>query len=223
MRSVRSAFRPPPFQPLGHAPQGSKQRASAGALNSRTTNTTETHVFDAPADSLSHTNQPHRTTVEGARVDVGRHLHDHGLRLMPGLTQSSCSPTQPGSRPLARRSRMTTTPATAGYWEPLWAGGRRYRKVTSTEVTLLADHIGPGRGLPALDIGTGDGALARCLHQLGYHATGIDFAPSAIVAARNTQVPPHDGGPDWRLMDFAVDGLNALPDPAYAVVTCRLV
>jgi ubiquinone/menaquinone biosynthesis C-methylase UbiE len=118
---------------------------------------------------------------------------------------------------------MTTTPATAGYWEPLWAGGRRYREVTRTEATLLADHVGRGRGRPALDIGTGDGALARHLHQLGYHTTGIDFAPSAVAVARNTQVPPYRGGPLWRLMDFATDNLSALPDLAYAVVTCRLV
>lgn len=29
------------------------------ALNPRVTNTTETHVFEIPASSLSHTNQPH--------------------------------------------------------------------------------------------------------------------------------------------------------------------
>ncbi|MEV6057174.1 class I SAM-dependent methyltransferase [Streptomyces sp. NPDC052107] len=105
----------------------------------------------------------------------------------------------------------------------LWAGGRRYREVNRTEATLLADHVGPGRGRPALDIGTGDGALARHLHQLGYRTTGIDFAPSAVAAARNTQVPQYRGGPAWRLMDFATESLSALPDPAYAVVTCRLV
>ncbi|GLV74561.1 class I SAM-dependent methyltransferase [Streptomyces hygroscopicus] len=115
---------------------------------------------------------------------------------------------------------MATTPATADYWEPLWADGHRYREVTSTETTLLADHVGPGRGRPALDIGTGEGSLARHLHQLGYRTTGIDFAPSAITAARDTQ---QSEGPAWHLMDFTSDDLSALPDPAYAVVTCRLV
>ncbi|MQY34426.1 Ubiquinone biosynthesis O-methyltransferase [Streptomyces sp. RB17] len=115
---------------------------------------------------------------------------------------------------------MTTVTATTGHWESLWAGGRRYRHVSSAEATLLADHVGPGRGRPALDIGTGDGALARHLHRLGYRTTGIDVAPSALTAARNAQ---HDDGPAWRLMDFTADDLSTLPDPAYAVVTCRLV
>ncbi|MGW0880314.1 class I SAM-dependent methyltransferase [Streptomyces sp. NPDC002671] len=84
----------------------------------------------------------------------------------------------------------------------------------------MADHVEPGRGRPALDIGTGDGALARRLHQFGYRTTGIDFAPSAITAAQNAQ---RDDGPTWHLMDFTADDLSALPDPAYAVVTCRLV
>ncbi len=115
---------------------------------------------------------------------------------------------------------MTNTPATAGYWEPLWAGGRRYRKVSSAEAELLADRLGPGRGRPALDIGTGDGALARRLHRLGYRTTGIDFAPSAVAAARGDRV---DDGPSWQLMDFAADDLGGLRDPAYAVAACRLV
>lgn len=115
---------------------------------------------------------------------------------------------------------MATAPGTADYWEPLWAGGRRYREVTSTEASLLADHVGPGRGRPALDIGTGEGSLARHLHQLGYRTTGIDFGPTAIAAARNAQ---QGEGPTWHLMDFTSADLSSLPDPAYAVVTCRLV
>jgi hypothetical protein len=129
----------------------------------------------------------------------------------------------------AERESVTSDPApaeprdAATYWEPLWAGGRRYRQVTSAEATLLADHVGPGLGRRALDIGAGDGTLARHLHQLGYRTTGIDCAPSAIAAARSTQSTRHGHGPAWRLMDFIADDLSALPDPAYAVVTCRLV
>ncbi|MGW4086423.1 methyltransferase, FxLD system [Streptomyces sp. NPDC004822] len=120
----------------------------------------------------------------------------------------------------SRSGRVATAPSTADYWEPLWAGGRRYRQVTTTEAALLADHVGPGHGRPALDIGTGEGSLARHLHQLGYRTIGIDFAPSAIAAARNTQ---QGDGPAWHLMDIVSDDLTALPDAAYAVVTCRLV
>ncbi|MET9959376.1 methyltransferase domain-containing protein [Streptomyces sp. NPDC006326] len=116
---------------------------------------------------------------------------------------------------------MTT--ATAAYWEPLWADGRRYRQINGAEAALLAEHLGPGRGRPALDIGSGDGALARHLHhRLGYRTTGIDCAPSslALAAADGTESAP---GPLWRCMDITTDDLATLPDPAYAVVTCRLL
>ncbi|MCX5232372.1 methyltransferase domain-containing protein [Streptomyces sp. NBC_00233] len=85
---------------------------------------------------------------------------------------------------------MTTADSTTGstaspsYWEPLWADGRRYRRPDEAEKQLMAEHLGPGRNRPALDIGSGDGAPARHLHhELGYRTTGIDCAPSAIALA----------------------------------------
>ncbi|MGC9544851.1 class I SAM-dependent methyltransferase [Streptomyces sp. UG1] len=109
------------------------------------------------------------------------------------------------------------------YWEPLWASGRRYRQITDTETQLLADHLGPGRGRPALDVGCGDGALARHLHhQLGYQTIGVDCAPSAITLATNAD-PGSSDQPRFQVMDFTTDDLTELPDPAYAVITCRLV
>ncbi|WP_405591904.1 class I SAM-dependent methyltransferase [Streptomyces sp. NBC_01092] len=108
------------------------------------------------------------------------------------------------------------------YWEPLWASGRRYREITDTETQLLAEHLGPGQGRPALDLGSGDGALARHLHhQLGYRTTGIDCAPTAIALA--TDAPGSSDQPRFQVMDFAAGDLAELPDPAYAVITCRLV
>ena len=96
------------------------------------------------------------------------------------------------------------------YWEPLWASGRRYRKITATETQLL-------------DVGCGDGALARHLHlQLGYRTIGIDCAPSAITVATATE-PSSSNQPRFQVMDFTADDLSELPDPAYAVITCRLV
>ncbi|POX52828.1 class I SAM-dependent methyltransferase [Streptomyces sp. Ru72] len=115
---------------------------------------------------------------------------------------------------------MTTETSTAGYWESSWTDGRRYREVSSAEATLLTDRVGPGRGRPALDIGTGDGALARHLDRLGYRTTGVDFSPSAIAAAQSSR---RGDGPTWCLMNFTADDLGALPERAYAVVTCRLV
>ncbi|MET9436684.1 class I SAM-dependent methyltransferase [Streptomyces sp. NPDC006551] len=116
---------------------------------------------------------------------------------------------------------MTTTPAT--YWEPLWASGRRYRKITDRETALMEECLGLGHGRPALDIGCGDGALVRHLHhRLGYRATGIDCAPSALALAEARGAEAASDAA-WRLMDFTGDDLGELPDTAYAVVTCRLV
>ncbi|KUO04820.1 class I SAM-dependent methyltransferase [Streptomyces caeruleatus] len=118
---------------------------------------------------------------------------------------------------------MTTTKSTASaaYWEPLWADGRQYRQFDEAEQRLIDENLGPGRARPALDIGSGAGALARHLHHvLGYRATGVDCSPSALALAAAQDPGP---GPDWRCLDITTDSLTALPDPAYAVITCRLV
>ncbi|MER6116136.1 class I SAM-dependent methyltransferase [Streptomyces sp. NPDC001743] len=119
---------------------------------------------------------------------------------------------------------MTTTVSTASaaYWEPLWSQGRRYRQLDDTENRLLEKHLGAGRGRPALDIGCGDGSLARRLTQLGFRTTGIDCSPSAIALAA-AQDPGPGRVPLWQCMDFTADDLGTLPEPAYAVITCRLV
>ncbi|MES4909255.1 MULTISPECIES: class I SAM-dependent methyltransferase [unclassified Streptomyces] len=121
---------------------------------------------------------------------------------------------------------MTTAESTSGsaaYWEPLWAEGRRYRQVCGAEKRLMDEHLGPGHARAALDIGSGAGALARHLHhELGYRTTGVDCSPSAIslAVAEDTGAVP---GPAWRCLDITTGDLAALPDPAYAVITCRLV
>lgn len=123
----------------------------------------------------------------------------------------------------------TPTPTPAAYWEPLWADGRPYRPVEGAEADFLTESLGSGRGRTALDIGCGDGGLARYLHhRLGYRVTGVDCAPSALAAARAAEPGPVTGpvtgpGPAWRLMDFGADDLGGLPEPAYSAVTCRLV
>ncbi|MEV6264075.1 class I SAM-dependent methyltransferase [Streptomyces sp. NPDC051784] len=127
------------------------------------------------------------------------------------------------SKPRAEDVDARTAPSPQAYWEPHWADGRRYRGIDAHEAALLAEHLGPGNGRPALDIGSGDGSLARHLHhRLGYRATGIDCAPSAVTLAsgQDTSIGPN---PLWRCADFGTDDLSALPDAAYAVITCRLV
>ncbi|MET9856203.1 class I SAM-dependent methyltransferase [Streptomyces sp. NPDC006450] len=118
---------------------------------------------------------------------------------------------------------MTTTSTAAAYWDPLWARGHRYRRLDDLETRLLDEHLGPGRGRPALDIGCGDGALTRHLHhQLGYRATGIDCSPSALALAAAGDCAG-DPGPLRTCTDIGSGDLTALPEPAYAVITCRLV
>ncbi|MFD8847830.1 class I SAM-dependent methyltransferase [Streptomyces sp. NPDC059604] len=112
--------------------------------------------------------------------------------------------------------------AASAYWEPFWSQGRRYRQLDDAENRLLEDRLGPGHERPALDIGCGDGSLARRLAQLGYRTTGIDCSPSAIaLAAAQAPVPGHD--PIWQCMDITTDDPGTLPEPAYTVITCRLV
>ncbi|MGW5932138.1 class I SAM-dependent methyltransferase [Streptomyces anulatus] len=118
---------------------------------------------------------------------------------------------------------MTTTSTEgATYWEPLWSQGRRYRQLDDTENHLLEGHLGPGRERPALDIGCGDGSLTRRLARLGYRTTGIDCSPSAVALAADQDTGP-GREPVWRCMDITTDDLGVLPEPAYAVITCRLV
>ncbi|KKZ71662.1 class I SAM-dependent methyltransferase [Streptomyces showdoensis] len=122
---------------------------------------------------------------------------------------------------------MTTTKSTANpaYWEPLWAGGRRYRRLCATERQLMANHLGPGLDRPALDVGSGDGTLARYLqHELGYRTTGIDCSPTAVALAAAHDAD-HGPGPEptWRCLDVNTGDLTTLPAPAYALITCRLV
>lgn len=117
---------------------------------------------------------------------------------------------------------MTEMTSTAAYWEPLWAQGRRYRQLDDAETRLLDRHLGPGRGRAALDVGSGDGALARHLHGLGYRTTGIDCSPSAVALAASRSSGP-GLGPVWQCLDITTGDLTALPNPAYAVITCRLV
>ncbi|MFB7781409.1 class I SAM-dependent methyltransferase [Streptomyces vinaceus] len=116
-----------------------------------------------------------------------------------------------------------TTIVNADYWETLWSGGRRYRHLDGAEARLMDERLGAGRGRPALDIGCGDGSLARHLHhELGYRTTGIDISPTAVALAASHDARP-GSGPAWQCTDITTGDLTALPDPAYAVITCRLV
>ncbi|MER5780253.1 class I SAM-dependent methyltransferase [Streptomyces mobaraensis] len=105
----------------------------------------------------------------------------------------------------------------ASYWGALWSSGRRYSPLTDAETALLDQHAGPGHGRLALDVGCGDGALARHLASLGYQVTGLDCTPAAPTLAE-----PGDGAVESRCLDIEAPQ-SPLPGRAYALFTARLV
>ncbi|CCK32165.1 hypothetical protein BN159_7786 [Streptomyces davaonensis JCM 4913] len=110
----------------------------------------------------------------------------------------------------------------AEYWNPLWQSGRRYRSLGPEERQLTGRFLGVAHGRPALDVGSGDGTLARYLHaDLGYRTTAIDCSSAALEIAQAEQTT--SDGPVFRHLDIETGDISALPNAGYAVVTCRLV
>ncbi|MEU1823047.1 class I SAM-dependent methyltransferase [Streptomyces abikoensis] len=106
------------------------------------------------------------------------------------------------------------------YWETLWAAGRQYRRLTDCETTVLDRQTGPGGGRLALDIGSGDGALARHLASRGFKTTGVDCAPSALALA---STGPSSAAVTFCRADIESSQPPPLAERAFAVVTARLV
>lgn len=106
------------------------------------------------------------------------------------------------------------------YWDALWSAGHRYRQLDEAETALLDQHAGAGRGRYALDIGSGDGALARHLARLGCDTTALDCAPAAIALATD-QVAGE--AVTFCCADIEAPRPPSLPESAYALTTARLV
>ncbi|MCC2280556.1 class I SAM-dependent methyltransferase [Streptomyces sp. ET3-23] len=106
----------------------------------------------------------------------------------------------------------------AVYWGQLWKSGRRYSPLTDAETMLLDQHAGPGRGRPALDIGCGDGTLARRLAELGYQTTGLDCTPAAPALAEPNTEPVR-----YCCADIEATQPPPLPQRAYTLITARLL
>lgn len=70
-------------------------------------------------------------------------------------------------------------------WEEVFAAGTGFRRVTESELRMLARHIRPQPGQRALDIGCGLGGYAAGLAGLGYRTLAVDWAQSSIAAVRD--------------------------------------
>ncbi|MGW5818075.1 class I SAM-dependent methyltransferase [Streptomyces noursei] len=76
------------------------------------------------------------------------------------------------------------TAIAATEWDVHYAAGRDFRPVSSEEEAAFIRNVGPGNGLPALDIGCGTGGFAKYLRECGYTVLGVDYAKEAISTAR---------------------------------------
>ena len=115
-------------------------------------------------------------------------------------------------------------------WDAHYADGNTFSPLRDSERALLAEHApapsrdgdGGGGGF-ALDIGCGLGELARHLAELGYEVDAVDFAPAALARARaETRPSATASAVDYHLFDIERDSLDALPRPAYDLITFRL-
>ncbi|MFD4553357.1 NUDIX domain-containing protein [Streptomyces sp. NPDC058469] len=108
-------------------------------------------------------------------------------------------------------------------WDAHYASGNTFSPLSDTERALLTEHAPvPDGGGHALDVGCGLGELARNLAELGYEVDAVDFAPAALNRARAQPSAPTTTAVNYHLLDIERDSLDALPRPAYDLITFRL-
>lgn len=109
-------------------------------------------------------------------------------------------------------------------WDAHYADGNTFSPLRDSERALLAERAPvPEGGGHALDVGCGLGELARHLAESGYEVDAVDFAPAALARARAEDQPTAaDSAVNYHLLDIEHDSLDALPHPAYDLITLRL-
>jgi protein-L-isoaspartate(D-aspartate) O-methyltransferase len=109
-------------------------------------------------------------------------------------------------------------------WDAHYADGNTFSPLRDAERALLAEHApAPDGGGHALDVGCGLGELARHLAELGYEVDAVDFAPAALTHARaQNAATAATAAVNYHLLDIERDSLDALPHPAYDLITFRL-
>jgi len=108
----------------------------------------------------------------------------------------------------------------AAFWDNLHGdeGNTFHRTLVSPAVEKL---LNLRAGERVLDIGCGNGALARRLAALGGQVTAVDFSAALIDLARQRQ---HDGAPiDYRVVDATDESaLRAFGEGDYSAITCTM-
>ena len=109
-------------------------------------------------------------------------------------------------------------------WDAHYADGNTFSPLRDSERALLAEHAPvPEGGGHALGVGCGLGELARHLAESGYEVDAVDFAPAALARARAEDQPTAANSTvKYHLLDIEHDSLEALPRPAYDLITLRL-
>lgn len=106
-------------------------------------------------------------------------------------------------------------------WDSQYDNGRDFGLMTSQALTKLLAHVDPDAEKTCLDIGCGTGQLTRELFHRGYTCTGIDYSESAIRLARS--LTTQTSALTYLRADANdLESIN-LPQPAYGLITCKLV
>ncbi|GAA1919740.1 class I SAM-dependent methyltransferase [Streptantibioticus ferralitis] len=113
---------------------------------------------------------------------------------------------------------MTRSPS-ATTWDAWAEEGRGYHMLTDTELAAFARHFPIRCGHVATDVGCGTGVFSRQLHRFGYDVTGIDFADTALRAARRTPLT----GVRYLRHDLNQGDPPGLPIRGIDLVVCRLI
>ncbi|MEE4419264.1 bifunctional class I SAM-dependent methyltransferase/NUDIX hydrolase [Streptomyces bugieae] len=112
-------------------------------------------------------------------------------------------------------------------WDAHYGDGKSFRPLGDTERALLHALVpAPDGGGRALDVGCGQGELARHLAADGYEVDAVDHAPAALRFAAAAQPPapdrtPASAGVRFVRCDIENDALDDLR-AAYDLITLRL-
>ncbi|MFF7796367.1 methyltransferase domain-containing protein [Streptomyces olivaceus] len=104
-------------------------------------------------------------------------------------------------------------------WNAGYVDGRRYRRLTAPERSLLSEHVPAPAGGRALDVGCGVGELAAHLSSLGYRVDAVDWSEHALAEA----AAGHAAAARWLHLDIEADDWAALHADGYDLITLRFV